>query len=119
MNKSVAIFAGLAFGLSSAVGVGFVLNKTQTQATSEPVTQATIQQQIYETDLFNFWLHSVQPVSPSGMTRYEAQKTCADLQAASWFMDVSVVMQGMLFVSDNPHAAADAAAIKQYCPDLF
>ena len=119
MNKSVAIFAGLAFGLSSAVGVGFVLQQTQTQATSETVTQATIQQEIFERDLFNFWLHSVQPVSPSGMTRYEAQKTCADLQAASWFMDVSAVMQGMLFVSDNPHAAADAAVIKSYCPDLF
>ena len=118
MNKSVAIFAGAVFGFSSAVGVGLVL-QAQTQATSETVTQATIQQQIYETELFNNWLHSVQPVSPSGMTRYEAQKTCADLQAASWFMDVSAVMQGMLFVSDNPHAAADAAAIKSYCPDLF
>tara|TARA_R100000084_G_scaffold93501_1_gene47294 strand:+ start:318 stop:674 length:357 start_codon:yes stop_codon:yes gene_type:complete len=118
MNKSVAIFAGAVFGFSSAVGVGLVL-QAQTQATSETVTQATIQQQIYETELFNNWLHSVQPVSPSGMTRYEAQKTCADLQAASWFMDVSAVMQGMLFVSDNPHAAADAAVIKSYCPDLF
>jgi hypothetical protein len=118
MNKSVAIFAASVFGFSSAVGVGLVL-QAQTQATSETVTQATIQQQIYETELFNNWLHSVQPVSPSGMTRYEAQKTCADLHAASWFMDVSVVMQGMLFVSDNPHAAADAAVIKSYCPDLF
>ena len=34
-------------------------------------------------------------------------------------MDVSVLMQGMLFTSDDPNAHFDAAVIKSYCPDFF
>ena len=130
MNRAIGIVGGMilvsaaTFPLLTVDGyesIKGMISRTfaSEQPVKETVSQATIQQEIYETELFNNWLHSVQPVSPSGMTRYEAQKTCEDLEAASWFMDVSVLMRGALFMSDNPHAAADAAVIKQYCPDFF
>ena len=114
MDKSIAIFAASVFGLSTAVGVGLSL-QTQTQVTSETVAH----QEMVDSHIWENWLQSTRPLSPSGMTAADAQKICSDLESASWFMDVSVLMQGMLFTSDDPNAHFDAAVIKSYCPDFF